>query len=76
LISLDRAQKSLDTLLRVSGLLKPDSVVVDARQVNLYQSWPTPSLEALSAFHEALASGGSVVDAIVAVTQNTPALPP
>ena len=47
LIALDRAQKSLDTLLRVSGLLKPDSVVVDARTVNVWASWSTPDLTAL-----------------------------
>ena len=75
LIALEKAQKSLETLLRVAGLLKPESVVVDARTVNVYQSWPTPSLEALNAFHEALASGASVTEAMAAVTDNTPALP-
>jgi hypothetical protein len=75
LIALEKAQKSLETLLRVAGLLKPESVVVDARTVNVYQNWSTPSLEALNAFHDALAGGASIAEAIAAVTQNTPALP-
>jgi hypothetical protein len=75
LIALEKAQKSLETLLRVAGLLKPDSVVVDARTVNVYENWPTPSLEALRAFYEALASGASIAEAVATVTQNVPALP-
>lgn len=68
LMSLDRAQRSLDSLLKVAGLLGPDvQVNVDARQQNIYASWPTESLHAIQTMHDALNDGKSVQDAIEAV---------
>jgi hypothetical protein len=68
LLALDRAQRSLDTLCKMAGLLKPDSVtIVDARTTNIYADWATASLQALNTFHDVLASGQSVEEAIAAV---------
>jgi hypothetical protein len=78
LMSLDRAQRSLDSLLKVAGLLKPDNVtVIDQRSVNVYASWDTASLFALDVFHKILAAGGSISEAVEAVLekQKAPALP-
>jgi hypothetical protein len=85
LLAVDRCQRSIDTLARIAGLLKPDTTIIDARQVNVYASWPTHSLESLQTFHDVLASGATVEDAIGAVLttpslalpvqQNAPTLP-
>jgi|HubBroStandDraft_4_1064222.scaffolds.fasta_scaffold00333_3 hypothetical protein len=76
LLAIDRAQKSLDSLAKIHGLIGPDSVtLVDNRTVNLYASWPTEALEALQRFHAALESGESVERAIGAVMAQKRALP-
>jgi hypothetical protein len=78
LLAVDRCQKSLDSLARIHGLIGPDSVtVVDQRSVNVYASWPTESLSALEAFHNALGAGSTVPEAIAAVQsgEKAPALP-
>lgn len=67
LLALDRNHKALEMLLKVSGLFKPDSVVIDQRSVNVYATWPTEALEALDAFHAALSSGMPVKDAVAAL---------
>lgn len=69
LMSLDRAQRSLDSLLKVAGLLRPDQVIVDQRQVNVYQGWSTEALEVLNALHQALEAGTSVPNALALVTK-------
>ncbi len=51
------AKVSSITLLRVSGLLKPDGIVVDARTVNVWACWSTPDLTALDGLKQALESG-------------------
>lgn len=78
LFALDRAQRSLDSLLKVAGLLGPDvQVNVDNRQQNLYAHWPTESLSAAQTFHDALNNGKGVSEAVEAVlsAQKRPALP-
>lgn len=80
LIALDRAQKSLDTLLRVSGLLKPDQTIIDNRSVTVnYGSWPSASLVAVELFHNRLGEGATIAEAIEAVQclqSETPELAP
>ncbi len=78
LIALEKAQKSLETLLRVAGLLKPDSVVVDARTVNVFAAWETRDLMALEGVREALESGAVTAVEVEAwlAAPKTPALPP
>lgn len=63
LMSLDRAQRSLEALLKVAGLLKPEHVIVE-RQVNIYAEWTDSALQCLSALHDALASGTPVPEAL------------
>lgn len=77
LLAVDRCQRSIDTLAKIAGLLKPDNVtIIDQRQQNLYTNWPTSSLEALEKFHAVLAEGGTVADAISVVgNEKAPALP-
>jgi hypothetical protein len=68
LLAIDRAQKSLDSLAKIHGLIGPDSLtVVDNRSVNFYGSWPTEALQALQSFHNVLEAGGSVQNAVDAV---------
>lgn len=49
----DRCQRSIDTLARIAGLLK-NEVVIDNRQINIYENWQTEPLRALEAFHKVL----------------------
>jgi hypothetical protein len=79
LIALDRAQKSLDTLLRVSGLLRPDTLVLDNRTVNVFASWSTPDLMALDGLKQALEAGtvtAAQFESWLSVQSKTPQLPP
>jgi hypothetical protein len=76
LMAIDRAQKSLDSLAKIHGMIGPDQqVVIDQRQVNVYADWSTDALQALEDFHKVLASGGSVSDALDAVKASQKALP-
>jgi|HubBroStandDraft_4_1064222.scaffolds.fasta_scaffold00010_5 hypothetical protein len=71
LLAVDRCQRSIDTLARIAGLLKPD-VLVDNRSVtNLYATWTTDALEALEGFHSALAAGATVAEAVEALQSKT-----
>ena len=68
LLAVDRCQRSIDTLAKIAGLLKPDVTVIDQRQtLNVYASWPTEALEALTLFHAQLASGATIEGATRAV---------
>jgi hypothetical protein len=68
LASLDRTNRSLELMCKLAGLLKPDTVVVDNRSVNIYGSWPTTSLQALQIMHDELGAGKSVEEAIHAIS--------
>jgi hypothetical protein len=68
LASLDRTNRSLELMCKLAGLLKPDTVVVDNRSVNIYGSWPTTSLQALQIMHDELNAGKSVEEAIHAIS--------
>jgi hypothetical protein len=61
LSAIDRCQKSVDTLARISGLIKTD-VHVDARQVNVFASWSTEDLWALENLKKALETGAVKAD--------------
>lgn len=67
LLAVDRCQRSIDTLAKIAGLLKPDSVTVNVQQVNEYASWGDRELFALVAFRDALRDSGTIDAAIVAV---------
>lgn len=79
LLAVDRCQRSIDTLARIAGLLKPETTIIDNRTQNLYAGWSTPALQALDVFHSILASTQDVraaIDAVAAVqNEMAPALP-
>lgn len=77
LMSLDRAQRSLDSLLKVAGLIGADvQVNIDAREQNAFIDWKTDDLKALDLFYKTIQGGGSIQDAISAVVAlDQPALP-
>jgi hypothetical protein len=45
LLAVDRAQKALETLMKVSGLLRPEGVHVDARSINIFDGWDKTRLK-------------------------------
>ena len=80
LLAVDRCQRSIDTLAKIAGLLKPDQTIIDNRSVTVnYSSWPSASLVAVELFHNRLGEGATIAEAIEAVQclQNeTPQLAP
>ena len=80
LLAVDRCQRSIDTLAKIAGLLKPDQTTIDNRSVTVnYSSWPSASLVAVELFHNRLGEGATIAEAIEAVQclQNeTPQLAP
>lgn len=79
LASVDRAQRSLDSLLKVAGLIGADvQVNIDQRSVNVFQDWKTEDVAALDAFTKVLVAKGTVeqaIEAVVALQKPVPALP-
>lgn len=63
LLAVDRCQRSIDTLAKITGLIK-NEVVIDQRQVNIYQGWSDDALRVLSALHDALAEGIAAPEAL------------
>ena len=80
LLAIDRAQKSLDSLAKIHGLIGADTVVnIDNRQQNLYlEKIPTDGLRALQVMHEAFDAGKTLAEALAAVEaqQKAPAALP
>jgi hypothetical protein len=78
LLAVDRCQRSIDTLAKIAGLLKPDQTIIDNRSVTVnYSSWPSASLVAVELFHNRLGEGATIAEAIEAVqclqNENAPA---
>ena len=68
LLAVDRCQRSIDTLAKIAGLLKPDQTIIDNRSVTVnYSSWPSASLVAVELFHNRLGEGATIAEAIEAV---------
>ena len=68
LLAVDRCQRSIDTLARIAGLLKPDSLtVIDNRTVNQFASWPTEAVRAITEFAASIEAGMTVQEALASL---------
>jgi hypothetical protein len=77
LMAIDRAQKSLDSLAKIHGLIGPDSVtLVDARQIGPdYTKWSTEALRIVQGMIDAFEAGKSVSEALEAIESHEKAMP-